>query len=153
MVKLALRMYKSYFFIITCFLLAACNTGRDNQVKTENRKQIDSLSFEAKYYLKISNIYSGPVFNDGTGRDFFYRIIEIPQEEHVLFFVEKISLLGEGGNCELRRRYKIEEKKFSLPNYSFFSVDSLMFKDSTTISGYFNRNKFLFDLAKETTLK
>lgn len=124
------------------------NILMSTDVSKKNINYADTnLSFMAENYLKISNIYSGPVFEDDkTGNSVFFRILEIPEEEHLLLHAEKISVGEEGGNYQLLYRYHIEEKKLSLNEFSLSKIDSLVFLDSITISGYFNEKKISFNL-------
>jgi len=134
---------------LCCIALCNCQNAKSGENKSILNSSIQDTSFEIQNYLRLSQIYSGRVFVDGNSQnEVFYRIIEIPSEEHVSLYVEKISIGQEGGNFELRKRYRIDEKKLSLKD-GFFRLDSLIFNDSTIVSGYFNNSKFKMDLEKE----
>jgi hypothetical protein len=142
-------MSRINFFIFSIIVICACDTKQRDPQHSDSALD-NKNSFELNNYLKLSNIYSGNVFEDRqTSESVFYRIIEIPSGENLLFFVEKISIGEEGGDYELLKRYRIEESRMLLPKFSVISIDSLVFIDSTIVSGYVNNRRFLFNLESE----
>jgi len=105
-----------------------------------------NVQFETQVYLKIDQILSGETYVDKNGADVFFRIIEIPEEENISLYAEQISIGDEGGNYKLIKRVRLTDDKSVLPKFGISAVDSLKFKDTTTISGYFNKNKLTINL-------
>lgn len=136
-------------------LILGCNEVKNS--KADSRNEGDSAikkeeqsnrsdtnhAFEVKYYLSIHRITSGPVYwDDKKSKNFFFRVIQIPEEEHLQLLIEKISMGGEGSNYQLIKRYWLDEAKLSLSKFDLLNLDSLVFKDSVTITGLFNDIKY-----------
>lgn len=123
------------------------------KVKTSSGNEKDT-SFVGRNYLKFSRVFSGSVFEDDeTGKNVFYRIAEIEEEEHLLVYIEKISIGEEGGNYQLVDRYRLKENELGLPDFSLNSLDSLAFIDTVTVSGYFNDIKYRVNLDNRKVVK
>lgn len=169
--KPTLFNHQKLLFFLFCLLMLSCTSNNNKSnlgtsqkdttkkmhenttIKNEVSNKIDSnFKFEINSYLKIDNIYSGPVYADEkNGKDVFYRIIEIPEEENLTLYVEKISIGEEGGNYQLLNRYRLPEEKLSALPHGLYKVDSLNFIDSISISGYFNKKKCELNLIKLRT--
>lgn len=120
----------------------------------KNLKYKDT-SFEAENYLRLADIHSGPTFDNGgaTEHSVFYRIVEVPYEELLSLYIEKISTGDEGGNFQLISRYLLDDKELGINNYTLKRVDSVSFIDSITVSGYFNNIKYRVNLNNKTAIK
>ncbi|MFA6248746.1 MAG: hypothetical protein WC615_17520 [Mucilaginibacter sp.] len=105
-----------------------------------------SKSFEQQVYFRIDKISSGPVYEDKNHADVFYRILEIPEEENISLYAEKISIGEEGGNYQLVKRIRLTDENSILPKFGLTKMDSLKFADSVTVSGYFNDKKLIVNL-------
>jgi hypothetical protein len=106
-----------------------------------------NLEFEKGIYLKIDKIYSGKTFTNKEGKDVFYRILEIPEEENITLFAENISMGEEGGKYQLIKRTRLTDDNSVLPKFGLNSLDSVRFTDSITIEGYFNKEKIKINLS------
>jgi hypothetical protein len=107
--------------VLILFILISCNFKHEtiNQRKDSSKSSIEnyanaqqqqndsSFNFISYNYLKLTNIYLGSIFNDNKGNNIFFRIIEIPDEENLILYAEKISIGEEGGNYKLLNRYQI----------------------------------------------
>lgn len=144
-----MKVYNAIFLICSLFIIGC---GPRGAIETK-KGTVDSLmaSFEMSNYLKLDRIYSGPVFIDRSDKEAFYRVVEIPVEERLLFFVEKVSIGEEGGNFQLMKRYRVDLG----PSVGddIIEVDSLVYMDSVLVSAYFNKSKYKLDLERETIVK
>ena len=125
------------------------SNGNPNSNNKSDQDEIitnNNLEFEKGIYLKIDKIYSGNTFTNKGGKDVFYRILEIPEEENITLFAENISIGEEGGKYQLIKRKRLTDDDSVLPKFGLNSVDSLRFTDSVTIEGYFNRQKIKINL-------
>jgi hypothetical protein len=143
---------KSLFLsLITLLVISSCSKRSDSiakpEVKDSTRDEHVRVqeSFEMSNYLRIYKLISGPIFQGSSG-DSFFRIVEIPSEEHLIVYIEKIEMKGESSGYSLLDRYKLEELSLGLRNPAIFAVDSLKFTDSVAVVGYFNRTKLIIDL-------
>lgn len=147
------------FLVLFCLILFSCGevkSSKENSIiegdslvlKTNSTNRLDTNRlFELSNYLKIDKIHTGPVYwNNKNSQNLFYRIIEIYEEEHLLLFVENITIGEEGGNYNLIKRYRLDEKKLSMKRFSLSSIDSLNFEDSVTIIGLFNNTRYKINL-------
>jgi hypothetical protein len=130
-----------------CTLLISCKPANKTPALSDTvAKQViaqtdTAKGFEQQVYLKIDKISSGPVYEDNNEANVFYRILEIPEEENISLYAEKISIGEEGGNYKLVKRIRLTDENSVLPKFSLTKVDSLKFTDSVTVSGYFNEKK------------
>jgi len=150
---------KKIIFVSILFLTACSNKQKVSEknltdsLSNEKSELKKEKSFEEEMYLQLWKVSCGDVFIDSqTGRDTFYRIVEIPSEEHLMVYSEKISFEGEGSHHKLEERYLVENIYSGNSNMSIHSLDSLVFIDSVTISCYVNREKHKVDLAKKKFL-
>lgn len=137
-----------------CALFNSCTSADkkpvspDTVAKRTNAPTDTPKSFEQKVYFKIDKISPGPVYEDKNRADVFYRILEIPEEENISLYAEKISVGDEGGNHRLVKRIRLTDENSVLPKFGLTKVDSLKFTDSVTVSGYFNDKKQSINLSK-----
>ncbi|MDB5129009.1 hypothetical protein [Mucilaginibacter sp.] len=122
---------------------AVIKTTSNNTLKKDGDND-----FEKKVYFKIDKIYSGPVYEDKSHVDVFYRILEIPEEENISLYAEKISIGDEGGSYLLIKRIRFTDENSTLPKFGLSKVDSLKFIDSVKISGYFNDKRLIVNLSE-----
>jgi len=127
-------------------ILVGTGNDRGNNSRPVPMTPDTNVQFETQVYLKIDQILSGETYVDKNGADVFFRIIEIPEEENISLYAEQISIGDEGGNYKLIKRVRLTDDKSVLPKFGISAVDSLKIKDTTTISGYFNKNKLTINL-------
>lgn len=147
------------FFLITIVIAGACNsikkkpTKTDPAIKQKRTVQMDT-SFESRIYLEISSLYSNYTFEDAkTGKDVFFRVFTVDQEELIMVYVEKISFDELSGDYQLVERYRLGEKMLGMPDFTLYELDSLNFIDSINMSAYFNHIKYKINLDKKIVTK
>lgn len=152
-----MKFKRSVSVLLSCSLFYCCSSDT-NKPDLENSQEMvlkrDSdrisasreIGFEERNYLKIDKILSGDLFTDQAGKDVFYRVLQIAEEESLTLFAEAISIGEEGGSYKLINRIRLTDDASALPKFGLYSVDSLRFTDSVTIEGLFNAKKMKIKL-------
>ena len=142
-----------YVVFLQAFLSCDTKSAEAPEPGKDRQDRVASTFAEANY-LKVDRITSGPVFADAqTGEDVFYRVVEIPEEEQLFVYIEKVSIGEEGGNYRLANRYRLKEESLNIFKSGFYSLDSLSFRDSVTVVGKFNDKRLAVDLRDRRVLQ
>jgi hypothetical protein len=105
-------------------------------------------TFEKAIYLKVDKILSGKLYTNADGKDCFYRVLQIPEEENIMLVAEHISIGEEDGNYKLLKRVHLTGPNTPLANYFFNSGDSLNFVDSVTVAAHVTNKVVAINLDK-----
>ena len=148
-------MKKQVTIILFCLIFYGCSSNGNkipsDSLKTEAKQSVanktdDFTGFEKEAYLKIDEIKSGKVYNEGNNTDVFYRVLVIQEEENLMLIAENISIGEEGGRYHLVKRRRLTDDHSVFPKFGLQKIDSLSFVDSVTIQGYFNGKKMEINL-------
>jgi hypothetical protein len=126
-------------------------TGKTDTIVPSNADLSPAIStdtFQKAIYLKIDKILSGQLYTNADGKDCFYRVLQIPEEENIMLVAERITIGEEGGKYKLLKRIPLTGPNTPLANYFFNSGDSLSFVDSTTVEVHVNNKVMAINLDK-----